>query len=749
MGVAYSWRCILVSLAAVSGTAVAQEADPSADIVVTASKVGADAGREARSVQILDGGYLEERGLRSLPDLAKAIPGLSYTQASYGTPIFTIRGVGFYDSSLAAPPAVSLSIDEAPLPYPTLAAGAMLDLERVEVLKGPQGTLYGQNSTGGTVNFVAAKPTNRLAFGVEEAINHYGESDTEGFVSGPVSDTVGMRLSARYERGGAWQRSDTRRASLGDRDFLTARLLTRWAPSAATRVTLNLNGFRDRSDSQAGQLVGIYSTSPAVAASVAGHPIGVRGNRLADWGPGRQYGRDTDYGQAVLRVDTRTAFGMLTSISSAQHLRRDDQMDSDGTTLELFEVGLPGKATILSQELRLSSDGGPLRWIAGGNYQREWIHDGLDARFADGNFPFDGTNVRTRQDIRTWALFANGSYRLTRTLSLEAGVRYTDEMRRFSGCAYDDGDVSGAAHVGKVASLLTGRPVIIARGGCATLGADLLPAIVHDALKDRNWSWRAGLKWQATEALLLYANASRGHKSGAFITTGATSAAQFAPAQPETVLAYEAGVKFNDSARRFTASAAGFYYDYDDKQLKGKAIDPRLGPLSGLINVPKSHVVGAEFDLTWRPVDGLRLRAAGSRTFSRIDGSFINYDGLGRRANLSGEHFPLTPGWHLNGGAEYRWRNGGTWQPFAGADVSYVSKTDAGLGAVSLLDMTGYAIVDLRAGTTWRAWTGQVFVQNVGDARYATFVSAVSPDTVIRLAGRPRTFGIRLSYRLP
>lgn len=749
MGKSFSGYSVLAVVAAVPCSAMAQDAPPSGDIVVTASKVGNDAAQEGRSVQLLEGADIRARGITHLADLARTVPGLTYTQASYGTPIYTIRGVGFYDSSLAAPPAVSLTIDEAPLPYPTLAGGAMLDLERVVVLKGPQGTLYGQNSTGGTINFVAAKPTDQLAFGAEESIARFGESDTEAFVSGPITATVGMRLAARYERAGAWQRSDTRDDSLGARDFLTARLLTRWTPSSRTTISLNLNGFRDRSDNQAGQLVGIYTTSPAVAASLANHPIGTRGNRVSDWGPRRTYGRHADYGQAVLRIDTRASFGTVTSISSAQNLRRDDKTDSDGTNLQLFEAGLPGRATILAQELRASGDlGASIHWILGGNYQREWIRDGLDARFADGNFPFDGTNVRTRQNVGTWALFANGDYALTPELVLEGGSRYTDEIRRFEGCSYDDGDGTGAAYVSRVASLLSGSTVTIAPGGCATLGADLRPAVVQDKLKDRNWSWRTGLKWRAADGLLIYANISRGHKSGAFITTGATSAGQFAPARPESVLAYEAGVKFSDEAQRFTVSAAGFYYDYDDKQLKGKAIDPRLGPLSGLINVPRSHVVGAEIDLSWQPIAGIVLTAAGSRTRSRIDGDFLNYDGLGHRTDLSGERFPLTPGWHLTGGADYRWEINEGWKPFFGAHVSYQSRTNAGLGNLPLLAMPGYALIDARAGVSWGRWAGEMFVQNLGGARYATFISAVSPDTVVRLAGRPRTLGLRLSYQL-
>jgi outer membrane receptor protein involved in Fe transport len=726
----------------------ARSADTSGDIVVTASKIAGRSTDDPRSIQSLDGAVLASRNINSVADLGRFVPGLTFTQSGYGTPVLTIRGIGFYDTSLAAPPAVSLSIDEAPIPYLALAAGAMLDLERVDVLKGPQGTLYGQNSTGGSINFVAAKPTDSLAAGLSESVSRFGESDTEAFIGGPVAAHLGVRLSARYERGGAWQRSDTRDASLGTRDFLTGRVLTRWTPSSSTTVSLNVNGFRDRSDNQAGQLIGVYSSSPSVVAAISRHPIGVRGNRVADWNPARPPRHHSDYVQSVARIDTRTSFATLSSISSVQHLTRNDQSDTDGTQIELFETGLPGRATILAQELRATGDLDALHWLVGGNYQREWIRDGLDARFSEGNFPFDATNVRTRQAVRTYAVFANGEYALTSRLSVEGGIRYTDEVRRFSACAFDAGDGTGAAYVARAASLLSGRPVTIPAGGCSTLGPDLRPAIVHDVLMDRNWSWRGGVRWRPARGAMLYANVSRGHKSGAFPTIGATSSAQFAPARPETVLAYEAGIKLDDAARRLEASAAGFYYDYRDKQLKGKAIDPRLGPLAGLINVPRSHVVGAEVEVAWRPFDGLRFNLGGSYSHSRIDRSFLNYDALGRRADLSGEAFPLTPKWHLTGGADYRWRVAGNLTAVAGLDASYVTSTNAGLGNLPLLEIPAYALVSTRLGVEKERWRIQLFVQNIADQRYATNVSAISPDTVVRLTGRPRTFGVSASYRI-
>jgi outer membrane receptor protein involved in Fe transport len=158
--------------------------------------------------------------------------------------------------------------------------------------------------------------------------------------------------------------------------------------------------------------------------------------------------------------------------------------------------------------------------------------------------------------------------------------------------------------------------------------------------------------------VLGYATVSRGRKSGAFPTLAATSARQFAPARPESVVAYEAGLKIASRDGLLHVTAAGFYYDYRDKQLRGKTIDPGIGAIGALVNVPKSHVWGGEVELRATPARGFALTGGASYTHSRIDGPFVNYDGLGRLKDLAGERFPLSPTWHLVGEAEYRWAAG-------------------------------------------------------------------------------------------
>lgn len=737
---------LATAVAALSHAAVARAQD---DIIVTGSKLGAHPEASTGSLQELDSSAIAEAGLTRPADLSKRVPGFTYTRSSYGNPVLTLRGVGFYDTSLTAPPAVSLYVDEAPLSYPALASGAMLDVDRVEVAKGPQGTLFGQNATGGAVNFVTAKPTPALAAGITTTLDHFGQSSSEGYVSGPVTSTLGLRAAVRYEGGGDWQQSDTRDDTRGGADFLAARLLARWAPSSRLSLLLNMNLWRDRSDSEAGQLLAVRTASPALPSALFTHPQRIRGNRIVDWTPGQNFKKDSDFRQLVLRGDYDAGAVKITSISSWQHLRRNDAVDADGTDLQLFEARTPGRVSILSQELRASGATGGLHWVLGGSYQHERTRDGLRIRFPQSSYPFDGVDQQGRQTMRSWALFASADYSLAPTLTLEGGLRYTDEDRSFEGCTHDDGDGTGAAYVSRIATALSGKRVIIPTGGCATLSATFLPAEVRGTLVDRNWAWRGGLKWAPKEGLLAYATVSRGRKSGSFPTLAATAASQFVPARPESVVAYEAGVKITDSRDLLSITAAGFYYDYRDKQLRGKTIDPRIGPLGALVNVPRSHVWGGEVELGITPAAGLRLSAGASYTHSRIEGPFRSYDGLGTLRDLGGEQFPLSPEWHLVGGAEYRWAVGRRREAFVGSNVTFLSSSNADLGDIPVLRLNPYAVVDARAGMGFGdRWTLEVFVRNLANQDYATFVSTVAPDVIVRYTGRPRTFGLRLGYRL-
>src|SRR5690606_13370525 len=151
-------------------------------------------------------------------------------------------GIGFYDSTLAAPPTVAVYTDEVPLPYSAMTKAAALDVARVEVLKGPQGTLFGQNTTGGAINYVAARPTDSFAAGMDATFGRFSTFDVQGFVSGPVASNMRARLSLRTIQGGDWQKSFTRHDSLGAQNMTQGRLLLDWDVSDKLSVTVNVNG---------------------------------------------------------------------------------------------------------------------------------------------------------------------------------------------------------------------------------------------------------------------------------------------------------------------------------------------------------------------------------------------------------------------------------------------------------------------------------------------------------------------------
>ena len=156
------------------------------EVVVTAQKRQESINSVPMTINAVSGEQLLAQGIHSVGDLAKIAPGFHYTPSPYSTPIYSIRGIGFNESSLGAKPNVSVYVDEVPLAFPIVTAGVALDLERVEILKGPQGTLFGQNSTGGAINYIAAKPTNQLEAGVNAEYGRFNEANLEGFVSGAV-----------------------------------------------------------------------------------------------------------------------------------------------------------------------------------------------------------------------------------------------------------------------------------------------------------------------------------------------------------------------------------------------------------------------------------------------------------------------------------------------------------------------------------------------------------------------------------
>jgi outer membrane receptor protein involved in Fe transport len=197
----------LITMAFAAGAEPADESTPSehfrnaegadtAEVVVTAQRRKERLSDVGMTVASVDGELLNERRIDTAADLTQVVSALSVAENADGTPVYTLRGVGFNSTSLGAQPTVSIYQDEAPLPYGPMTQGPLFDLERVEVLKGPQGTLYGQNSTGGAINYIAAKPTDHFSTGVNASIGRFATFQGQGFVSGPL--TEGLTALCRH-----------------------------------------------------------------------------------------------------------------------------------------------------------------------------------------------------------------------------------------------------------------------------------------------------------------------------------------------------------------------------------------------------------------------------------------------------------------------------------------------------------------------------------------------------------------------
>jgi len=741
------------------------------EIIVTAQKKQESANSVPLSVTVASGEALAKAGISSTEDLGKIVPGFSYTESAYSTPVFTLRGIGFYETSIGAKPSVSVYVDEAPLPFSVMARGATLDLERLEVLKGPQGTLFGQNSTGGAINYIAAKPTNDFSAGFDASYGSYDAVNLGGYISGPITDTFKARFAFKTEQGGGFQKSYTRDDKLGDKNFVNGRLLLDFQPTDTVRFSLNVNGFIDKSEGMAAQLLDVrIQGNPAFGGSadaLLAYPRAPYNNRAADWTPDRRPKRDNWMWQTVFRGDVDLADDVtLTSLTSYARYEHDTVIDPDGVTLKDYTYTTLGTIKAFSQELRLAASLGNVDLIVGANYNDEKVYqqdnsgpypDTPSAYTFYGlglGIPFIYYNQFSDQRFETKAVFGNADWTIGNFV-VHGGIRYTKTRDDFAGCTRDEGfalgqGVGNLLNVVRAGAGLDALPPI-PEGGCVTIdGQTLTYGLVESSLPEDNVSWRAGVDWKPRPGMLLYASASRGYKAGSYPLLSASDARQLTPVSQETVLAYEAGVKASFWNRRAQLNGAVFYYDYQDKQLKGMTIaNPDIfGPLQALVNVPKSSITGGEVQLDLLPVNGLKLMFAGTYIKSKVKSSFVNYDAMGDAFNFKGEAFPYTPKWQLNGDAEYDFAVNENLSANIGASASYRSKTSAAFGNLPLFDINGYALVDLRAGveTTDNKWRAGIFVRNVFNKYYWNNTAKIL-DTIVRYAGTPRTIGINLSYR--
>ena len=766
----FGWVSVTLVLASPSGIALAQ-AVPTSDtqpsqieeIVVTAQKRSQALSDVGLTVNVVNAEQLADRGVVNIADLAVAVPGFTAATNSDGTPIYTLRGVSFNSINFGTAPTVSVYVDEAPVPFAVMSEGALFDISNVQVLKGPQGTLFGQNATGGAVNYSVAKPTDAFEAGIKGT---YGRFDTligEGYISGPLTNNLNARLAFSGTDSGPWQQSVSRDAQLGSQKKGAARLLLDWRPTDRLHISTNLNGWFDHSDTQAPQFV---VARPSVPSAVDPQLLLIAPTTLnarsADWDAGSSFRRNNGFYQGVVRTDYQLApDAELTSLTTYGHVSINSFSEHDATPLAIQSVRTSGYVEAFDQELRLAGafpDTG-IHYIVGGNFQRDTSFESQNifiplnsAAQVPGFGSFSGLDSVGNQSNKTSAAFANTDWDLNHKLTLSGGLRWTHIEHASTGCSRDPGDGQTSAVINGLSSYLRnafGLPPgpLSVRGGCVTLGPEFVPEAVSQSFGENNLSWRANVNYKPEEGVLLYGTVSRGFKGGNFPIAPASSYTSLAPVRQEELTSYEAGTKLRLFDRKLSINAAGFYYDYKDKQLLTNTEDPIFGLLFAVRNIPKSTVRGFDADVTWKPIASATLRTAVTYANSKV-GAYQGFDVFGTPTSLTGHPFNLAPKWISVNDAEYRHSLATSLEGYVGASVVYNSKTYADLADSPSLKIRQFTTLDLRAGVAPQSdkWQVMVFAHNVTNVYYWNYAEA-GGDSVLRYASQPRTYGVTAGYK--
>lgn len=790
--------CCLFSLAQMSGVALAQSnATPPADdnqlqdIIVTAQKYQQSANAVPMTITVATGEQLQLAGIKAVEDLPRITPGLNVVQTPTGVSVYTLRGVGFNDSSLSTRPAVTVYVDEAPIPFAAMTRGAGLDADHVEVLKGPQGTLFGANSTGGAINYVAAKPSDRFEAGATATYGRFDQFDVSGYVSGPITDTLSLRLAVEHQGSGDWQKSISRPSdTAGQQNFNNGRLSLLWKPTDRLRVALTVQRWVDRSDAAVSQAYMYKPQEPSLGAltGIADYPYRHRGNRWADWDPGQDLAKNNRLTMLTSRIDfDATDQITLTSVTSYSHFKTYVNSEADGVPTENTAFITNSRNKTFTQELRATAQIDRLRLTVGANYQHDRPSEstvevlptaspiiGLSLGFGDGT-DLRELEVKARSKARSYAAFGNVEFELTPKLTLQGGLRYTRSKIDYRGCLAVSADGSaGPAYTNLnnyLRSLFGYDPLStpLGAGDCTTLDAStspptLLPGPVTTPYNEDNLSWRAGIQFRPVDDVMLYASLSKGYKMGGHPFVNATFSGALTPARQESVLAYEAGFKASLADRKVQLNGAVFYGDYKDKQEVGTIVDPVLGPLGGLTNIPKARVYGAELQIQAAPVKGLTISAAAGYTRTDVLGHYTDTNDLGNTVDFHKTDLANAPRWQVNGTARYQWAVSERIDMFVGGSLTYRSSSQTVLGEISPAQVAaaypgylgelsgeqvdGYTLVDLSTGVEsangkWRAY---VWGRNVFNKTYA-LTNRFGIDTAMDYMGKPATYGVTVGFK--
>lgn len=765
------------------------------EVIVTAQRRAESINDVGLSIQAFGAAELEALRVDDVKDLTTVVPSFTVSQSYQGVPTYTLRGIGFNTINLSATSTVGTYVDEVAYAYPIMNTGPLMDLERVEVLKGPQGTLYGRNTTAGLINFVTAKPTSDFEAGVTMDVGNYETYNAGGYISGPLSERVQVRLAARSETSGeGWQESNSRDEKLGEVQRYGVRGSLAWQLGEGTRIDLSATWWKNESDTVAGQGIGF---TPATASSPFNAPGLVNyiatnvpnDARDADWAPqsvrgvdiGRGLGlpgrlaEDNPFTAFKLRLDQDVGERMkVVSLTSYNEFERNALTDWSGAPYEILLQNAVGKIESFAEDLHLEGETDRMNWLVGAYYANDEILDsnrtllGQNANVTlirtvgqpllatpfncCGYTPTDLSQAfRTyvdegHIDTETWSVFANADWKLSDGVKLTTGVRYTEDTQEYRGCSHDfNGDMLPNVNVVNRALYLQNYGVFaapISEGECNTFDpvAGEFGEVVS-TLDEDNVSWRVALDFTPVDGTLLYTSIAKGAKAGTTPINPANIARQNAPVMQELLTAYEAGLKSTLAEQTVQANLSIFYYDYDDKQISTYFADPIYTALTRLDNVPKSNAYGVDADLTWQPVSGFTIAAAALWLQTEVE-DYLGTNAAGQPQNYDGAEFIYSP--EFQGSLSFIYDRPVTNSLALQMTLNgrYQTESNTIFEDIDLYKIPSYGTVNASVGLhgTDDRWSFTLWSRNALDEYYWSAVAS-NANVVVRFPSPPRTYG--------
>ena len=774
------------------------------EVIVTAQKRNQSENDIGIAISTWTGNELRDMGVVSAEDMALRTPGLTVNESSAtGVPLYTIRGVGFQDYSTGASSTVGIYFDQVAMPYTVMTRGLLFDAERVEVLKGPQGDLYGRNTTAGQINFISNKPSEEFEVGVNVGYSSYSTVDFEGFVNGSMGENAQGRIALKtIQSSEGWQKSVDGDDELGEKDVTALRASFNIELSEDANLLLVAHHVDDQSDNKAntaydGREIGLaefsapYSAvAPYLASGETPPWYSTDDNEAAGWTnsytssiTGTTFDlrpkRDNQLKGMSAHLDWDLGNVSLTSITAYNKFERVERNDWDGGQYNDSSNINTTDLSVFSQELQLSGSTDSVDWLVGAYYStdemEEYYHyfmsdslyGGASLVFDIAPFKLNGTGIleldtKYQQETDSSAIFGHVEWQFTDALKLTVGGRYTKEQRDWSGCTYVADDNS----LGSFNNVLFGTT--LSAGSCGTiddrpssptfiLGLLGTPdannglAVFTDTIDTSRMMGKIGLDYTPSDNVLYYASISQAFKSGGFNGANSNTTTQLMPYDEEILTSYEIGAKATLLEGSMQLNAAVFSYDYKDKQEQDRVIT-LVGAISGLTNVDESSIAGAEIDIQWLPTDGLRLAFGGAWLDTEIDQwqavDAANSAWLVNTATFdaSGSELPQAPS--LSYTALIGYDTNITENLILGMalDLSYTDKTTGGVAPERATE--DYTVINARLSISDASekWKTLLWVRNVADEDYYASAFLGGNGPYVRSMGMPRTVGVSLSY---